>query len=96
VCIGLLLVGGFMLGPLMQKYAFGEWWTGVPFGWDLTDNKTLAAAVVWLWAAWRMRGGRQARTAIILAALVTALVFAIPHSTWGSEFKWDSVPAGDR
>lgn len=96
VCIALLLVGGFMLGPLMQKYAFGQWWTGVPFGWDLTDNKTLAAAAVWLWAAWQMRGGRQARTAIIVAALVTALVFAIPHSAWGSEFKWDAVPAGGR
>ena len=41
ICIGLLLVGGFVLGPLMQWYGFGAWWTGVPFGWDLTDNKTL-------------------------------------------------------
>jgi len=24
------------------------------------------------------------------------VVFAIPHSAWGSEFKWDSVPAGAR
>ena len=39
----LLAVGGFILGPLVQNYAFGELWTGVPFGWDLTDNKTLIA-----------------------------------------------------
>lgn len=94
LCIAFLLVGGFVLGPLMQWYAFGAWWTGVPFGWDLTDNKTLMAAIAWLWAAFQMRGGRSARTAIIVAAVTTLVVFAIPHSAWGSEFKWDQVPSG--
>jgi hypothetical protein len=92
--LGLLLIGGFVLGPLMQWYGFGEWWTGVPFGWDLTDNKTLVAAVAWLWAAWQMRGGRPARTAIAAAAVITLVVFLIPHSAWGSELKWDSPPSG--
>jgi hypothetical protein len=41
-----------------------------------------------------MRGGRPARTAIIIAAVATLVVFAIPHSAWGSQFKWDAVPAG--
>jgi len=93
-CMALMLVGGFVLGPLMQYYAFGEWWTGVPFGWDLTDNKTLMAFAAWLFAAWRMRGGREARAAIVAACLATLIVFAIPHSTWGSEYKWDTPPAG--
>jgi len=93
ICIGLLLVGGFVLGPLMQKYAFGAWWTGIPFGFDLTDNKTLGAAAAWLWAAWQMRGGRPARAAIVFAAIATLVVFAIPHSAWGSEIKWDAVSA---
>jgi hypothetical protein len=92
ICIAFLLVGGFVLGPLMQWYGFNAWWTGIPFGYDLTDNKTLFAAVAWLWAAWQMRGGRPARSAIIAAAVVTLIVFAIPHSAWGSEYKWDSVP----
>ncbi len=95
-CIALLLAGGFVLGPLMQWYAFGEWWTGVPFGWDLTDNKTLLATAAWLWAAWRMRGGRDARSAIIIASVATLIVFAIPHSAWGSELKWDALPAAQR
>ena len=90
--IALLLVGGFVLGPLMQWYAFGAWWTGFPFGYDLTDNKTLVAAVAWLVAAWQMRGGRPARAAIMSAALITLVIFAIPHSAWGSELKWDSPP----
>lgn len=93
VCMGLILVGGFLLGPLMQYIAFGAWWTGVPFGWDLTDNKTLMAAVAWAVALWQMRGGRPARGAIVAAALVTLAIFMIPHSVWGSELKWEDLPA---
>ena len=41
----ILFIGGFIFGPWVQWYAFGEWWTGIPFGFDLTDNKTLFAFV---------------------------------------------------
>jgi hypothetical protein len=91
ICVALFAVGGFILGPLMQKIAFGDWWTGIPFGWDLTDNKTLFAAVAWVWALWRLRAGRDARVAVIAAAVLTLVIFAIPHSAWGSEHKWDAV-----
>ncbi|HES57826.1 MAG TPA: hypothetical protein ENO21_00165, partial [Firmicutes bacterium] len=47
-----LLVGGMYYGPMVQAYSFGAWWTGVPFGWDLTDNKTLIATIFWLIALW--------------------------------------------
>lgn len=90
--LGLLLVGGFALGPWMQHQAFGEWWTGVPFGFDLTDNKTLIAVAAWVLAAWRVAGGRAARVEVALAAIVTLVVFAIPHSVWGTEIKWDTLP----
>ena len=87
----LIGVGGFILGPAVQKYAFDAWWTGVPFGWDLTDNKTLLAGIAWAWAVWRLRGGRSARGAVVLAALVTLVVFAIPHSAWGSQLDWNAI-----
>jgi hypothetical protein len=86
----LLAIGGFVLGPLVQKAAFGEYWTGVPFGWDLTDNKTLIAGLAWIWALIRMRGGRQARWSVVLAAVVTLAVFCIPHSVWGSQINWEA------
>jgi len=86
----LIVVGGFVLGPLVQKAAFGSYWTGVPFGWDLTDNKTLLAGLFWVAALIRQRGRRQARVAVFLASLATLAVFAIPHSTWGSEIRWDA------
>lgn len=90
--LALLVAGGLVLGPWMQHQAFGEWWTGVPFGFDLTDNKTLIAVAVWAIAAWRVRTGRPARVAVALGALVTLVVFAIPHSVWGNQINWDAVP----
>lgn len=88
LAVALLVVGGFVLGPIIQKLAFGAYWTGVPFGYDLTDNKTLIAGVAWILAATRLRGGGQGRVAVATAAVVTLVVFAIPHSVWGSEAKW--------
>lgn len=90
--VALLGVGGFVLGPWMQHQAFGEWWTGVPFGFDLTDNKTLIAIVFWVLAVARVRADRPARLEVTLAALVTLAVFAIPHSVWGTQINWDSLP----
>ena len=83
----LLAIGGLLLGPAVQKYAFDAWWTGWPFGHDLTDNKTAIAVAAWGIALLRTRGGRGARVAIVVAALVTMAVFIVPHSMFGSELK---------
>ncbi len=91
ITCGLLVVAGLILGPLVQRAAFGALWTGWPFGHDLTDNKTALAVLVWLVTLWRVRGGRQARGLAIAAALVTFAVFAIPHSTAGSEYNYAAV-----
>lgn len=85
----LFLIGGFILGPLVQLHAFGELWTGIPFGWDLTDNKTLIAAAFWILAVvMNRKHNRPFYT--ILAAVVLLLVFSIPHSMFGSEFNYTS------
>jgi hypothetical protein len=86
--LGFLFVGGFVLGPLVQKLAFGNWWSGVPFGWDLTDNKTLIAMVIWIIAMVAGRKGRGARAWILAAAVMMLIVFLIPHSLLGSELKY--------
>lgn len=85
--LGLLLAGGMILGPAVQKLAFGALWTGVPFGWDLTDNKTLISVLGWVAALWAQRRGRGARTTTVAAALITLIIFLIPHSLFGSELK---------
>ncbi|HMM36993.1 MAG TPA: hypothetical protein PKA62_19990 [Thermoanaerobaculia bacterium] len=92
--LALLALGGLLLGPLVQKAAFGAYWTGWPFGTDLTDNKTAVAVLAWGVAALRARGGRGARAAVVVAALVTLAVFLVPHSAWGSQIDWSKIPAG--
>lgn len=83
----LLLAGGMILGPVVQKYAFGEFWTGIPFGWDLTDNKTLIAIAGWVIAVTgNRRNDRPAYT--IAAAILLLLVYSIPHSLFGSQLDY--------
>ncbi len=90
--IGIMFIGGFIMGPLMQKFAFNAYWTGFPFGTDLTDNKTLIAMIFWLWAWFKNRGVHLSRGWILLAALVTLVVFLIPHSLLGSELDYSELP----
>jgi hypothetical protein len=92
VVVVLLSVGGLFLGPLVQKQAFDAYWTGWPFGSDLTDNKTAVAVLAWAVAAVLARGGRDARRAVVVAALVTLVVFMVPHSAWGSQIDWSKLP----
>ena len=85
----LLIIGGGILGPVVQKYAFGDLWTGIPFGWDLTDNKTLIALIFWIAAV--LLNIKQKRPAwVVVAAVVLLLVYSIPHSLFGSEFNYET------
>jgi len=85
----LFIAGGFILGPVVQYYAFNELWTGIPFGWDLTDNKTLIALIFWILAV-VMNRKKERPLYTILAAFVLLLVFSIPHSLFGSELNYSS------
>ena len=79
-----LFIGGLILGPLVQLYAFGEAWAGVPFAWDLTDNKTLIAFLFWL-LAFAVNRNKERPLYAVLAAVVMLLVYSIPHSMYGSQ-----------
>ena len=86
-----LLLGGLVFGPVVQLYAFGELWAGVPFGWDLTDNKTLIAFLIWLVAALVSFKQKRVRFDLIIAAAIIMLaIFSIPHSMFGSELDYSS------
>ena len=61
-----LTVGGMLLGPIVQKFAFGEYWTGWPFGADLTDNKTAFAFLGWLVAYLLIRKSDKFRYCLLL------------------------------
>jgi len=82
-----LIIGGMIFGPVIQHYAFGQAWTGIPIGWDLTDNKTLIALIFWIVAVWANRKNPNLKLTI-LAAIVLMVVYCIPHSLFGSEFDY--------
>lgn len=85
----LFILGGFVLGPIVQKYAFGEYWTGFPFGTDLTDNKVLLAFLAWLPALFLILKNKNPKKWIIFAAVFMFIVFLIPHSLFGSELDYN-------
>ena len=89
--VALLFAGGFILGPLMQKFAFGVAWTGFPLGMDLTDNKTLIAFLFWVAALIAGRKGKAARPLVLAASLVTLVIYLIPHSLMGSELDYSKM-----
>ncbi len=84
----ILFIGGLIMGPVIQKYAFGAFWTGWPFGHDLTDNKTLVSWIMWVIALWRLRKNPNAKGWALAASIVLIAVFLIPHSLLGSELDY--------
>lgn len=86
-----LIVGGFIFGPMVQYFAFGEWWTGFPFGVDLTDNKTLIALIGWLFALYKMKKSENYDRWILFASILMLIVFLIPHSLLGSELDYTKL-----
>ena len=86
-----LIVGGFILGPIIQKYAFDAFWTGFPFGHDLTDNKVLIAFIGWLLALIALYKFKNPRRWIIFASILMFIIFLIPHSMLGSELDYNQL-----
>ncbi len=83
-----LFFGGIVLGPIVQKFAFDAYWTGWPWGHDLTDNKTLIAMIMWAIALWKVRKDPKNKVWVIAAFFVLTLVYLVPHSVMGSEFDY--------
>ncbi len=101
VTLLLIGVGGLLLGPVVQKYAFDAYWTGWPLGEDLTDNKLAVAVLFWVIAVVRTRArpsqGKLAsrctpgRWWAVAAMVVTLVIFAIPHSLHGSTLDYETM-----
>lgn len=89
--IGTLLVGGFIFGPLTQEYAFGELWTGFPYGHDLTDNKTLIAMIGWLIALYMYGRSKLPKKWALFASVLLIVIYLIPHSVLGSELNYNKL-----
>lgn len=95
-----MTVGGMILGPFVQKYAFGEYWTGFPMGGDWTDNKMLFMFLAWVFACSVIGLNPKKKTTILhrivvfTAAIVMTVCYLIPHSMGGSELDYSQVDKG--
>ena len=95
-----MTVGGMILGPFVQKYAFGEYWTGFPLGGDWTDNKMLFMFLAWVFACSviglnpRKKTKALHRVVVFTAAIVMTVCYLIPHSMGGSELDYSQVDKG--
>ncbi len=87
----LFFIGGAILGPIIQYYAFGALWTGFPFGHDLTDNKTLVSLIFWLIAVIKLRKNPQNWKWALIAGIVMIAAYLIPHSVLGSELDYTKM-----
>ncbi len=97
-----LVIGGLILGPIVQKYAFGAFWTGWPLAdngslslfkmGDLTDNKTLIMVLVWVLAVFKLRKDPKNKFWPVFAAIMVLIVYLIPHSVLGSEIDHTKAP----
>jgi hypothetical protein len=94
VTLGFLFVGGLILGPIVQKYAFNAFWTGWPLGEDLTDNKLAVGVLLWLITVIRARNSGPGNPAgkwwAVAAMVVIIIIFSIPHSIHGSTLDYES------
>ncbi len=99
ITLAVMTVGGMILGPIAQWYAFGAFWTGWPLDYDLTDNKVLIMWLVWILACaaigFRPRKHEGvSRAAVAIAALVMVVVYLIPHSVRGTEVDYELLDRG--
>ena len=88
----LMFLGGFVMGPIVQHFAFGVYWSGWPFGRDMTDNKTIFSFLMWLVALYQMKSDRKSYNWVIIAFVVMMAAYLIPHSVFGSELDYTKMP----
>jgi hypothetical protein len=90
--MNLIIIGGLILGPIVQYLAFGAFWTGWPFGHDLTDNKTLLVFIAWIVTVFQLKKHPERKYWAIIATIVTIAVYLVPHSVLGSEIDYTKLP----
>ncbi len=77
-------ITGFPLGWLIEKQVLGNYWEGIPFGWDITDSKTLFIFLYWMipLVLYRLKkiGERGFAKWALGGVIFTVAMFLLPHS----------------
>jgi hypothetical protein len=77
-------ITGFPIGWMIEKQVLGNYWEGIPFGWDITDSKTLFIFIFWMIPVFlrlrrRLSDHGFARW-VVAGTLFTIAMFLLPHS----------------
>jgi hypothetical protein len=77
-------ITGFPIGWIIEKQVLGNYWEGIPFGWDITDNKTLLIFLIWLIIIMLKKTDKISLRAfarwVIINTIITFALFLVPHS----------------
>src|SRR3972149_5505804 len=87
-------VFAFPVGGYIAHQVFGQAWSGAPFGWDITDNKSLITFLYYAAILYLVKGKFNGRNTgngdiindknfsllVILGIVITVIFFNIPHS----------------
>jgi hypothetical protein len=77
-------ITGFPIGCIIEKQVLGNYWEGVPFGWDITDSKTLIILVMWVILIRLQNKNKISMRCyskwVIINTIITLILFMLPHS----------------
>jgi hypothetical protein len=90
----ILFLGTFPLGIWLEHQVYGTYWTGIPFGRDITDSKGLVIFVYWLVMLYLLRGSalsndprkdligaKATRWIAIIGVVLSLALYLVPHSS---------------
>lgn len=84
----------FPVGGYIAHQVFGQAWSGIPFGWDITDNKSMVIFLYYAILIYLMKGefyrlevgkgnvisDNNFSYLVILGIILTIVIYNIPHS----------------
>jgi hypothetical protein len=90
----ILFLGTFPLGILLEHQVYGTYWTGIPFGRDITDSKSLVIFIYWLVMLYLLRGSALSndprkdligapavRWVAVIGVVLSMALYLVPHSS---------------
>jgi hypothetical protein len=90
----ILFLGTFPIGIWLEHQVYATYWTGIPFGRDITDSKALVIFIYWLVMLYLLRGSAlsndprgdvvgptAARWTAIVGVVLSLALYLVPHSS---------------
>lgn len=90
----ILFLGTFPIGIWLEYQVYATYWTGIPFGRDITDSKALVIFIYWLVMLYLLKGSAlsndprrdvvgptTARWMVIVGVGLSLALYLVPHSS---------------